>query len=111
MFDTQFFIHFPVKCFFNRLTIVYMPSCGSIPTVGLNVFPGTKESPVPFLMGFSSGSDNKESACNAGDLGLIPRSGRSPEEVNGYPLQYSCLEYPVDRGAWWATVHGSQSQT
>ena len=52
------------------------------------------------------GSDGKESACNVGDLGLIPGWGRSPEEGNGYPLQYSCLENPMDRGAWWATVHG-----
>ena len=56
--------------------------------------------------GFSGDSDSKESACNAGDLGLIPGSGRSPGEGNGYPLQCSCLENPMDRGAWWATVHG-----
>ena len=43
--------------------------------------------------------------CNAGDLGSIPGSGRSPGERNGNPLQYSCLENPIDRGAWWATVH------
>ena len=52
------------------------------------------------------GSDSKESACNAGDLGLIPGSGRFPGEGNGNPLQYSCLENPMDRGTWWATVHG-----
>ena len=46
------------------------------------------------------------SACSAVDLGLIPESGRSPREGNGYPLQYSCLENPMDRGAWQATVHG-----
>ena len=45
------------------------------------------------------GSDGKESACNLGDLGLIPRLGRSPEKGNGYPLQYSCLEKSMDRGA------------
>ena len=56
-------------------------------------------------LGFPGGSDSKESACNAGDLGLIPGSGRSPGEGNGYPLRYSCLENSVDRGAWWATVH------
>ena len=50
-------------------------------------------------------SDSKESACNAGDLGSIPRSGRSPGEGNGYPLQDSCLENPMDRGAWGASVH------
>ena len=48
----------------------------------------------------------KKSACNAGDLGLIPGSGKSPGERNGYPLQYSCLENPMDRGAWRAIVHG-----
>ena len=57
-------------------------------------------------MGFLGGSDGKESACNAGNTGSIPESGRSPGEGNGYPLQYSCLENSMDRGAWWATVHG-----
>ena len=52
-------------------------------------------------------SDGKESACNAGDLGLIPGSGRSLGEGNGNPLQYSCLENSVDEGAWWAPVHGA----
>ena len=58
-------------------------------------------------MGFPDGSAGKESACNAGDtgdVGSIPGSGRSPEEGNGNLLQYSCLENPMDRGAWWATV-------
>ena len=50
-----------------------------------------------------SGSEDKESACNAGDLGWIPGSGRSPGEGNGSPLQYSCLEDSTDRGAWWVT--------
>ena len=57
-------------------------------------------------MGFPCDSDGKESACNAGDQGSIPGSGRSPGEGNGNPLQYSCLENPVGRGAWQATVHG-----
>ena len=58
------------------------------------------------------GSDSKQSACNAGDPGSIPGSGRSPGEGNGNPLQYSCLENPMDIGAWWATVHGvTKSQT
>ena len=53
------------------------------------------------IWGFPGGSDSKESACNARDLGLIfPGLGRSPGEGNGYPLQYSCLEHPMDRGAW-----------
>ena len=61
---------------------------------------------------FPGGSHGKESACNAGDLGLISGLGRSPGEGNGYPLQYSCLENPIDRGAWWTTVHGvARSQT
>ena len=62
--------------------------------------------------GFSSGSDGKESACNAGDLGSILGSGRSPGEANGNLLQYSCLENSMDRGGWQATVHGvAQSWT
>ena len=57
-------------------------------------------------------SDDKESACNVGDLGLIPVLGRSLEEGNGYPLQYSGLENSMDRGAWQARVHGvTKSQT
>ena len=59
--------------------------------------------------GFPGGSDDKESA---GDSGSIPGSGRSPGGGNGNPLQYSCLENPMDRGVWWATVHGvEKSQT
>ena len=64
------------------------------------------------LLGFPGGSDGKESACNVGDLSSIPRSGRSPGEGNENPLQYSCLENPLDGGAWRATVHGvAKSQT
>ena len=57
-------------------------------------------------MGFPGGSDGKESTCNAGCLGSIPRSGRSPGEGNGKPLQDSYVENSTDRGAWWATVCG-----
>ena len=57
-------------------------------------------------MGLAGSSGSKESACNAEDLGLISGLGRSPGEENGNPLQYSCLENPMDRGAWRATVHG-----
>ena len=54
----------------------------------------------------------KEITCNVGDLGSIPGSGRSPGGGHGNPLQYSCLENPMDRGAWWATVHAiSKSRT
>ena len=63
-------------------------------------------------MGFPDGSDSKESACSTGDPGLISRSGRSSGEGNGYPLQYSCLENSMDRGAWCATVYEvAESQT
>ena len=63
-------------------------------------------------MGFPGVSDGKESACNAGDLGSIPGLGTSLGERNGYPLQCSCLENSMDRGAWWAIVHGAaKSQT
>ena len=58
------------------------------------------------FMDFPRGSDGKVSAYNAGDLGSIPGWGRSPGEGNGNPLQDSCLENPMDGGAWWATVHG-----
>ena len=57
--------------------------------------------------GFPGGSDRKESACNVGDLGLIPGLGRAPGKGNGNPLQYTCLEKPMDRGAWRATVQGA----
>ena len=61
---------------------------------------------------FPHRSVGKASACNAGDLGLIPGLGRSPGEGNGNPLQCSCLENPMDRGAWQAIAHGvSKSQT
>ena len=60
----------------------------------------------------SFGSEVKASARNEGDLGSIPGSGKYPGEGNGNPLQYSCLENPTDREAWWATVHGvTKSQT
>ena len=55
---------------------------------------------------FPGGSDGKASVYNVGDLGSIPGSGRCAGEGNGNPLQYYCLENPMDRGAWWATVHG-----
>ena len=58
-----------------------------------------------YSVGFPCGSEGKDSACNAGDLSLIPGSGRSSGEANGSPLQYSCLENPMDGEAWRATVH------
>ena len=66
---------------------------------------------IKFIWGFP-GVNDKESACNAGDQGLIPGSGRSPREGNGNPVQYFGLENSMDRGDWWATIHGvAKSQT
>ena len=62
----------------------------------------------PLLTPFPGSSDGKESACSAGDLGLTPGLGRSPGGGHDNPLQYSCLENPMDWGAWWASVHGVQ---
>ena len=66
-------------------------------------------------MGFPQWLSGKESTCSAGDAGdvsSIPESGRSPGGRHGNPLQYSCKENPMDRGMWWATVHGvAKSQT
>ena len=71
------------------------------------LIPGKYQINVAFLyLGFSGSLEVKASAWNAGDLGSIPGLGRSPGEGNGNPLQYSCLENPMDRGAWLATVHG-----
>ena len=53
----------------------------------------------------------KNPPANAGDLGLIPGSGRSPGEGNSNPIQYSCLGNPMDRGAWWATIHGGRQKS
>ena len=64
-----------------------------------------------YLLGFPGGSEVKGSACIAGDLGSIPGLGRSPGEGNGKPLQYSCLENPMDGEAWWATVHGGRKES
>ena len=58
------------------------------------------------LLGFPHCSGGKEAACSAGDLCFIPGSGRSPGEGKGNLFQYPCLENPLDRGAWWAAVHG-----
>ena len=60
---------------------------------------------MPEQLGLPRWLGAKEAACNAGDPGLIPGTGRSPGGGHGNPLQYSCLENPMDREAWWATVH------
>ena len=61
-------------------------------------------------MGFPGGSVVKKPLVNAGDISSTPSLGRSPGEGNGYPLQYSCVGNPMDRGAWWATVHGVRKE-
>ena len=64
------------------------------------------------VWGFPGGSGGKAPTCNAGDSGLVPGFGLTPGEQNGNSLQYSCLENPMNRGAWWATVHVvAKSQT
>ena len=62
--------------------------------------------PILLKKGFPGGSNTKEFACNAEDLGSIPGLGRSPEGRHGNPPQYSCQNNPMDRSAWWATFHG-----
>ena len=69
-----------------------------------------KEKVARQLWGFPGGSEDKESACNAGDLGSNPGSERSPGEGKGNSFQYSCLGNPMDRGACWATVHGVEKK-
>ena len=77
-----------------------------------DVLVGTNFTNVYTIWGLPGGSDSKGSACNAGDPGSVPGLGRSPGEGHDKPLQYSCLENPMDRAAWWATVHGvTKSQT
>ena len=94
---------FLLKRFF--LFCRWLPSVSSL---GL----GIKAHPDDLILGFLGGSDSKESFYNAEDPGSIHEWGRSPGEGNDNPLQYFCLEYPMDRGAWWTTVHGvTKSQT
>ena len=81
----------------------------SCPENTLPALPMLSQQGLPSIsksFGFPGSSVNKESACNVGDLGLIPGSERSSGEGNGSPFQCSCLENPMDRGAWQATVHG-----
>ena len=95
--------HFPRTCiFFETKSLASIWPSLNLPPCFVQYF-GDQ---LLFLWGFPGGSDGKESTCNAGDAGLIPGSGISRREGNSYPLQYSCLDNSVDRGAWWATVHG-----
>ena len=81
---------------------------GSVPG---ELFPWRRDRlPTPVFLGFPGGSDGKESTSNVEDLGSIPGSGKSPERGHGNPLQYSCLENSMDRGAWQATVHDTTEE-
>ena len=88
----------------DSFSLVYLPN--SSIDIKIENWKNINEMLVASILSFPSGSDNKESACNAGDPGSIPGSERSPGEGNGNPLHYSCLENSMDRGAWQATVHG-----
>ena len=106
------------KCLFS-LFAYYNPACARI--LMLSLTPDILRKSRIFclitlrqltVVGFPGSLDGKASAYNAGDLGSIPGSGRSPGDGSGNPLQYLCLENPMDQGAWWATVHGvAKSQT
>ena len=78
---------------------------GKLPSVGSKIELILSKVSSKHILGFPGGSVGKEFACNEGELGLIPRSRRSPGEGNGYCLHYSCLENSRDRGAWWTTIH------
>ena len=96
------------KSFWKTLS----PKVGSVHLLNMYVFPSILPGTLEFyswtnrVMGFPGGSDGKESACNAGNPGLIPGSGRSPGKRKDNPLQYSCLENSMDRGACPATIRG-----
>ena len=88
-----------------------MGKCYTILYKGLEILCRRDRLPSPVFLGSRCGSVGKESACNTGDVGLIPGLGRSPGEGTDNPLQYSRLENSMDRGAWQATVHSvAQSQ-
>ena len=87
----------------NSLVIQWLRFHASI-AGGMGLIPGWRTNLITWV--FPDSSVGKESACNAGDPDWIPGSGRSPGEGNGNPLLYSCLESPMVRGAWRATVHG-----
>ena len=92
-------------CFWNFLKT---PSLWLIKSLGLEPSDLRFGGLTNFIPG---GLEGKASACNAGDLASIPGWGRSPEEGNGNPLQYSCLGNPIARGTWWATVHGVNKES
>ena len=88
------------------LPAVLIPACASSSPAFLMMYSAYQGSSTVISGGFPGGSEVKVSASNVGNPGSIPGSGRSPGEGNGNPLQHSCLVSPMNRGAWWATVHG-----
>ena len=86
------------KTYWHLFHHLFSPLCSLCPCEFITVY----------SFSFPGGSEVIVSACNTEDSGSTPGSGRSPGEGNGNPLQYSCLENPMARGAWWATVHGAQ---
>ena len=103
----------PFVCVYTERSLVFLPLLNKDTSpVRSGLHPMTSFSLKYLLKGFPGGSDGKESTCNVGDPGSILGSGRSPGEGNGNPLQCCCLENSMDRGTWWATVHGvTKSQT
>ena len=102
--------HIPLNSasFFHRIFSCSFASLFS-PLVGARVI--ESGSAINAVRGLPQWLSGKESACNAGDPGSIPGAGKSPGGGYGNPLQYSCLENPMDRGAWWATVHGVTTES
>ena len=99
-------------CASSGLAFRMMHSAYKLNKQGDNIQPFANFKPVYCSMGFPGGSDGKASACIVGDPSSIPGLGRSPGEGNGNPLQYTCLENPMDRGALWILIHGiTKSQT
>ena len=95
--------------FVTHIILILAIQCSLLHHFGLFVW---SASLLSGFLGFPGGSEGKASACNAGDPGLIPGSGRSPGEGNSNPLQYSCLGNSMDKRAWPATVHRTaESQT
>ena len=106
MLNDEFYIKVYFTTGFLGCSVGKESACDAGDLSSISGFPWRRDRlPTSLFLGFPGGSDGKESACNAGDLGSIPGLGRSPGIGHGNPLQYSCLESSMDRGAWWATVH------
>ena len=100
------FCHDPGPHSSRLLSQIHSPEVCPLLVLGCLYLEGKLLTKSLALLDFPGGSESKESTCNVGDLGSIPGLGRSPGEGNGNPLQYSCLENSMDRGAWWSPVLG-----